>query len=175
MQLETEIVPSMMQQLSDLGDALEGDDLVCLEANLDSMVHTSKKHFCRHRMSPSVPSETPWWRITPPGHQYHTLHCISPSDCSLTVPSCCVGLLFTTNTLALWPTVTMHRNEFIGYAPASVLQCDGWYCENVSSGSFYLCTKCNSLCPIYTHRSKSPYVCDYWQSITHSVHLMSYN
>ena len=76
----------------------------------------------------------------------------------------------------LWrqrPTVTIRRNGFIGHTLASGLQCDGWHCVNLSSRSFYLRAKCNSLCPNYTHHSKSPDLCGYWQSITRSVHLLS--
>ena len=41
-------------------------------------------------------------------------------------------------TLALWLTVTIRRNGFIGYALASGLQRDGCRCENLPSRSFYL-------------------------------------
>jgi len=77
--------------------------------------------------------------------QFNVSHSISPSDRCFTVSSRSVGLLFLTITLALWQTVTMGRNGFIGYALGSGLQCDGWRCENLSSRSFYLCAKCNSL------------------------------
>jgi len=62
-----------------------------------------------------------------------------------------------------WPIVTIRRNGFIGNALASGLQCDGWRCEN-----------CNSLFTNYTHHSKLPDLCGYWQSISRSVRLLSY-
>ena len=79
--------------------------------------------------------------------------------------------------LTLWwwrTTVTIRRNGFIGHAFASGLHCDGWRCENHPTRSFYLRTKCNSLLPNYTHHSKLPDLCGYWQSIARSVHLLSY-
>ena len=82
--------------------------------------------------------------------QCHASRCISPSDDCFTVSSCSVGLLFWTNALALWPTVTIRSNGFIGYALASGLQCDRWRCENLSSRSFYLRAKCNSHFTNYT-------------------------
>jgi len=54
------------------------------------------------------------------------------------VSSRSVGLLFLTNTLALWPTVTIRRNGFIGYTVASSLQCNGRRCEILSSRLFYI-------------------------------------
>jgi len=57
--------------------------------------------------------------------QYHASRCISPSDRCFSVSSRSVGVLFSTNTLALWPTVTIRGNGFIGYALASGLQCNG--------------------------------------------------
>jgi len=57
--------------------------------------------------------------------QYHTSRRISPSDRRFTISSRSVGLLFSTNTLALWPTVTVCLNGFIGYTLASGLQCNG--------------------------------------------------
>jgi len=77
----------------------------------------------------------------------------------------------------LWharPTVTISRNGCTGHALASVLECDGWCCENLSSCSFYLHGKCNSLFTNYTHYWRSPDLCGYWQSIARSVHLLSY-
>jgi len=67
--------------------------------------------------------------------QYHPSRCISPSDRCFAVSSRSVGLLFQTNTLALWPTVTIRRNGFIGYTLASGSQCNGWRCDNLSSRS----------------------------------------
>jgi hypothetical protein len=104
---------------------------------------------------------------------YHEARCISPSDSCFTVSSCSAGLLFSTDAPALWPTVTIRRNRFIGYALASGLQCDGWRCENLSLHSFYLRTKCNSLFTNYTHHSKSPDLYGYWQSIACSDSLLS--
>jgi len=78
-------------------------------------------------------------------------------------------------TLWWWrPTVTIRRNGLIGHAFASGLQCDGWRCENHSTHSFYPHAKCNSLFTNYTHHSKSPDPCGYWQSIARSVRLLSY-
>jgi len=57
--------------------------------------------------------------------QYHASHCISPSDRCFAISSRSVGRLFQTNTLALWPTVTIRRNGFIGYTLASGSQCNG--------------------------------------------------
>ena len=54
-------------------------------------------------------------------HQYNASRCISPSDHCLIVSSCSVGPPFQTITLALWPTVTIRRNGFIGSALASGL------------------------------------------------------
>jgi len=68
----------------------------------------------------------------------HSSRYISPSDRRFTVSSRSVGLLFWTNTLALWPTVTIRRNGFIGYTLASGLQCNRWRCKNLSSRSFYI-------------------------------------
>jgi len=55
-------------------------------------------------------------------HQYHMSHCISPSDRLYAVSSRSVGLLFWTNTLALWPTVTICQNGLIGYTFVSGLR-----------------------------------------------------
>ena len=49
-----------------------------------------------------------------------------------------VGLLFWTNTLLLWPTVTIRWNKFIGYRLASGFECNVWRCENLSSHTFYI-------------------------------------
>jgi len=57
--------------------------------------------------------------------QYNTSRCISPSDRCFTLSSHSVSLLFQTITLALWPTVTLRWNRFIGYELASGLQCVG--------------------------------------------------
>jgi len=63
-------------------------------------------------------------------------------------------------TLWCWrPAVTIRRNEFIGHALASGLQCNGWCCKNLSSHSFYPRVKCNLLLTNYTHHSKSPDLC----------------
>jgi hypothetical protein len=51
--------------------------------------------------------------------QYHASRCIYPSDRRFAVSSRSVGLLFT---LALWPSMTIRRNGFIGYTLASALQ-----------------------------------------------------
>jgi hypothetical protein len=71
------------------------------------MVHTSKKHFRQDGMSPSLLTcyiraihDTLVADHSTPGHQFHASLCISPSDCSLTISSRCVGLLFTTHILA---------------------------------------------------------------------------
>jgi len=55
-----------------------------------------------------------------------------------------------------------------------IRDCNGWRCENLSSCSFYLRAKCNSLFTNYTHHSKWPDQCGYWQSIARSVRLLSY-
>jgi len=106
--------------------------------------------------------------------QYNSSRCISPSYCCLTTSSRSVGFLFKTITLALWPTGTIGRDGFIRYALASGFQCDGWHCENLSSRSFCLRGKCNSLLANYTHHSKSLDLWGYWQSIAHSVRLLPY-
>jgi hypothetical protein len=83
--------------------------------------------------------------------QYNATSCISPSDCCFTFSSLPVGLLFSRINLSLWPTVTIHQNEFIGCALASGIQCGGWRCENLSSRAFYIHAKCNTLCyKLYT-------------------------
>ena len=71
-------------------------------------------------------------------HQDDASGHILPSYRSFAVSSRSVGLLYLTNTLALWPTVTIHRNGLIGYPLASGLQCNGWRCENLSSRSLYI-------------------------------------
>jgi hypothetical protein len=58
-------------------------------------------------------------------HQLNASRFILPSDRCFTGSSRSVGLLFQTITLAVWPTVTICENEFIGYALASGLQCNG--------------------------------------------------
>jgi len=63
--------------------------------------------------------------------QSHPSRVISLSDRSFTIPSHSVGLLFETDTVAWWPTVTMRRNGLIGYMLASALQCNGWRCDNL--------------------------------------------
>jgi hypothetical protein len=106
--------------------------------------------------------------------QYNPSHCISPATRCLTLSSCAFGLLFWTITLALWPTVTIRQNVIIGYMLAVELQCNGWHCEDPSSRSFYLHAKCNALFTKYTHHSKLPDLCGYWQSIARSVCLLCY-
>jgi len=70
--------------------------------------------------------------------QYHPSRCILPSDRCFAVSSRSVGLLSQQNSLALWPTVTICRNAFIGYTLPSGLQWNGWRCENLSSRSFWI-------------------------------------
>jgi len=82
--------------------------------------------------------------------QFNGSHSISPSNCCFTSSSRPVGLLFQMITLALWPTVTIRRNGFTCYALALELECNGWCCENLSSRSFYLRAKCNTLFTKYT-------------------------
>jgi hypothetical protein len=108
-------------------------------------------------------------------HKYHSSCCISLSDCSLTISSPTVSPIFSMNTLALWSIVTIYWNWFIWWVLASGLQCDGWRCDNLSSCSFNLWAKCSSLFSSYTHHSKLPNLCGYWQSIAHSDHLLSYH
>jgi len=55
-------------------------------------------------------------------HLSRASHCISPYHRGFTVSSRSVGLLIQTNTLALWRTVTIRRNGFIGYVLALVSQ-----------------------------------------------------
>jgi len=80
----------------------------------------------------------PGWGLHPAQCQYHSSRGISPSNRCFAVSSRSVGLLFWMNTLALWRTVTIRRNGFIGYTLESGLQCNGWRCENVSLHSFYI-------------------------------------
>jgi hypothetical protein len=94
-------------------------------------------------------------------HQYNASRCISPSNRCFIVSSRSVGLLLKMIILVLWPTVTVHRNGFIGYALASGLQCDWGRCEYLFSRSIYMCATCNSLLTKYTHHSKSPNLCGY--------------
>jgi len=68
--------------------------------------------------------------------QYHPSRYISPSECRFAVSSRPVGLRFSTNTLALWRTVTICWDGFIGYTVASEWQCNGWRCGTFSSRSF---------------------------------------
>jgi len=65
----------------------------------------------------------PGGRLLRARRQYHASHSISPCDRRFAISSRSVGLLCQTNTLALWPTVTIRRNGFIGYILASGLQC----------------------------------------------------
>jgi len=53
--------------------------------------------------------------------RYYASRCMSPSDRCFAVSSHAVTLLLFTNTLALWSTVTIHRNGFIGYTLAAGL------------------------------------------------------
>ena len=53
--------------------------------------------------------------------QFNASLSISSCDCWFTISSRFVGLLFYTITLALWVTVTIRQNGFIGYALASGL------------------------------------------------------
>jgi len=106
--------------------------------------------------------------------EYHALHCISPSDLGFAISSGSVCLRIWMNTVTLWPTVTIRRNGFIGYMLALGLQCHGSCCENLSLHSFYLRTKCNSIFTDYTHHSKSPDLCGYWESISRSFRLPSH-
>jgi len=69
----------------------------------------------RHPSGESLPSR----------HQYSASLCISPFERRSAVSSCFVSLIIQTNTLALWPTVTIRRNGFIGYTLALGLQCHG--------------------------------------------------
>jgi len=78
-------------------------------------------------------------------------------------------------TLCRWtPIVTICRYGFIGHTLASGLRCNEWRCENHSTCSFYPRAKYNSLFTNYTHHSKLPDICGYWQSIACFVHLLSY-
>ena len=129
-------------------------------ARVDALHHCRQRHLSGRFLCT--------WR------QNQMSHCISPSNHGFTISSRLVGDLFQTNTLLLWPIVTIHLNGYIGYALASGLQCDGWHCKNLSSHSFYLCAKCNSLFTNYTHHCKSADLCGYWQSIPHSICLLSY-
>ena len=65
--------------------------------------------------------------------------------------------------------MTIRRNGFIGYALALGLQWDGWRCENLSSGSFYLCAKCISLFTNYTGLQGDGWRCENLSS--HSFYL----
>ena len=57
--------------------------------------------------------------------QDHASRHLSACDRHFVVSSRSVSLLFQTNTLALWPTVTIRQNGFIGYTLASGLHCNG--------------------------------------------------
>jgi len=66
----------------------------------------------------------PIGRLLRTRRQYHTSRCILHSDGGFTISPRSVGLLISTYTLVLWPTVTIHWNGFIGYVLASGLQCN---------------------------------------------------
>jgi len=88
--------------------------------------------------APSEPSKTPWWRIPPrPASiplvalhialrlQFHSFFSLCQSPIEI-------------HTLALWPTVTIRGNRFIGYTLASGFQRNAWRCENLSPCSFHI-------------------------------------
>jgi hypothetical protein len=83
-------------------------------------------------------------------HLFNASRSISPSDPCFTVSSASVGHQLQTISLALWLTVTIHWNRFIGYELASGSQWDGCCYDNLSSRSIYLCARCNSLFTNYT-------------------------
>jgi len=88
--------------------------------------------------APSEPSETPRWRTSP---LLASIPCIA-FHIAFQSPlrrffSLCRSPIYT-NTLTLWPTVTIHRNGFIGCTLASGLLCDGLHYEHLSSSSFYI-------------------------------------
>ena len=143
--------------------------------------YISKKYFCPGGMTPSewmcsvrAVRDTPVADYSARGLNttrriaYRPQIAVSPFLLALSGSNC-------KRTLWRWrPTVTIRSNGFIGHAFALELQCDGWRCENHSTRSFYLRAKCNSLFTNYTHHSKSPDLCGYWQSIGRSVRLLSY-
>ena len=132
----------------------------------------SKNIFHSGVMAQSKPSETPRWWITPARASIQlVVSYIAPRSLFHYFFAFCRSPILTI-ILALWPTVTIRRNGFIGYGLPSGLQCDGWHYENLSSRSIYVHAKCNSLFTNYKHHSKSPDLCGYWQSITCSVRLL---
>ena len=99
---------------------------------------------------------------------YHPRFAVSPL-----LPALSVTKL--KRTLWRWRrTVTIPRNGFIGHGLASGLQFDGWHYENLSSHSFPPAHKMQLSLTNYTHHSKSPDLCGYWQSIARSICLQSY-
>jgi len=79
--------------------------------------------------------DTPVANYSPPS--VNTMHHFAYRPL-IAISSRSVGLQFQTDRLTLWPTVTIRRNGFIGYTLPSALQFNGWCCENLSSGSFYI-------------------------------------
>ena len=78
------------------------------------------------------------------------------------------------DTAKISPRVSSTRAQNAFLSILIIWDCEGWRCKNLSSRSFYLRAKCNSLFTKYTHHSKWPDLCGYWQSIARSVHLLSY-
>jgi exosome complex RNA-binding protein Rrp4 len=107
-------------------------------------------------------------------HQCIMSVCIAPYNCSITISSRSIGLLFQANTPALCPTLTIHQNEVSENALVSEMQCDGWHCENLSLQSSYQCTECNSPFTKHTQHSKSLDLCGFWQSFARCFRLLCY-
>jgi len=152
----------------------------CIRKGFCTTLSISKKYFCPGGMAPAewtcsvrAVRDTPVADYSARGLNttrriaYRPPIAVSPFLLALSVSNF-------KRTLWRWrPTVSIRRNGFIGHAFASGSQCDGWRCENHSTRSFYPRAKCNSLFTKYTHHSKSPDLCGYWQSIARSVRLLS--
>jgi hypothetical protein len=98
------------------------------EIHSEAVIEISKKHFHPGGMAASewtrsvrAVRDTPVAVYSAPG--INTTRCVAYNS-SITLSVCSVGPLFYTNNLALWPTVTIRQNGFIGYTLASKKQCN---------------------------------------------------
>jgi hypothetical protein len=125
--------------------------------NLFTLICTSVKNISiraewlrQSGRAPSEPWDTPRWRITlrPASIQCVAFHIALWSLFHSFFSFCRSPILNDHSGVVV--TVSIRQNWFIGYALASGLQCNGWRCENLSSHSFYLRPKCNSVFTRYT-------------------------